>query len=105
MSVPSGLSARSTAFWTDVTEMWVIEDPAARTLLELACVALDRGEQARALLDAEGLTITDRYGQMKPHPAASVEHQARLAVARLLRELRLLEVPADDETRVGRRGR
>jgi hypothetical protein len=43
---------------------------------------LQRGEQARELLDAEGLTVTDRYGQVKPHPAAGIEQACRLAVAR-----------------------
>ena len=102
---PDNLSERSQQFWRATVELWVVDDPAALALLELACIALDRGEQARELLDADGLTVTDRYGQTKAHPAANIEQAARLSVARLLRELRLLEPVSDDESRIGRLGR
>ena len=58
-------------------------------LLELAARSWDRAEEARKLLDAEGLTVTDRYGQTKPHPAVGVEKDSQLRFARLVRELGL----------------
>ena len=88
-----------------MVERYVLDDPPARELLRLACEALDRAGQACEVLDAEGLTIRDRYGQVRPHPAASIEIQSRTAVARLLRELRVLDPPADDDGRVPRLGR
>jgi phage terminase small subunit len=102
---PRHLSAQARKFWQDAMSTWVLDDPAALTLLRLACEAMTRGEEAKKLLDAEGLTVRDRYQQTRPHPACGVEQQCRLAVARLLRELRLLEPPADDEVRIPRIGR
>ena len=102
---PEHLSAASQAFWRRMLNEYALDEAPARELLRLACEALDRCEEARAVLAADGLVTTDRYGQSKPHPAAAVEQSSRLAVARLLRELRVLEPVPDAESRVGRLGR
>jgi len=62
-------------------------------LLRLACETRDRYDEARALLDAEGLVLRDRFGQSKAHPAAAIERDARIALVRVLRELGLEEPP------------
>jgi phage terminase small subunit len=102
-SPPAHLGEHSAAFWRRMVEDYDLDEAPARELLRLACEAMDRAEQARAQLDVDGLTITDRYGQVKPHPAASIEVQNRTAVARLLRELRVTDPP--EEERVPRLGR
>ena len=103
---PAYLSERAKSFWRETVATWVMDDAAALTLLELACVALGRADQGRELLEAEGLVVVDRYQQVKPHPACSVRAGvAALAFARLLRELRLLEPVPDSESRIGRVGR
>jgi hypothetical protein len=80
-----------------------LDEAPARELLRLACEAMDRADQARELLDAEGLTIRDRYDQVRPHPAASIEVANRTAVARFLRELRVTDPPPEEErVRLGR---
>lgn len=94
-SPPDHLNDRSAAFWSRMIADYDLEDPPARELLLRACEAMTRLDQARSLLDSEGLTVEDRYGQVKPHPATSVETQSRIAVARLLRELRVLDPPDD----------
>jgi hypothetical protein len=43
----------------------------------------------REQLDREGLTVPGREGGIRPHPCINIEHNARLAVARLIRELDL----------------
>ena len=99
---PAHLSKRSRAFWRDIVGTFDLEAHRLE-LLRSCCEAIDRRDQAAELLLADGLTMTDRYGQTKPHPAASIEAQARIAVARLLRELRLDESTAD--ARPPRQGR
>jgi P27 family predicted phage terminase small subunit len=67
-----------------------------RRLLLCACQAHSRMEQAQAVVEAEGLTTTDRHGQARPHPAIQIEMQSRTAFMRAVRELGLQdEAPAD----------
>ena len=72
-------------------------------LLTLAAEAWDRGQEARQILDAEGITTVDRFGQARAHPAVAIERDARLASARLMRELDLDAEPAPS-SRPPRRG-
>jgi phage terminase small subunit len=58
-------------------------------LLVLACQAWDQGERARARLARHGVTYLDRFRQPRIRPEVKVEHDARIAFARILRELRL----------------
>ena len=58
-------------------------------LLTLAGEAWDRCQEAREIVDKEGLTAKDRFGQLRQHPAISIERDCRIAFARLLRELNL----------------
>lgn len=92
---PKHLSRRSRAFWKSAIEDYDLALPHLELLRRL-CEAMDRCDQARELLDAEGLTVTDRYGQVKPHPAATIETQSRIAVARLTRELDFEGEPGPD---------
>jgi P27 family predicted phage terminase small subunit len=95
LSPPRHLSRRSKAFWRAIVGDYDLS-PHHVELLRRLCEAMDRADQARELLDAEGLTVTDRYGQVKPHPAATIETQNRIAVARLVRELDLEGEPLPD---------
>ncbi len=58
-------------------------------LLQLAAEAWDRACQARRILAREGLVYRDRFLKPRKHPAVSIEEGARLAFAKLLRELDL----------------
>ena len=101
---PAHLTARSKTFWRAMIADYALDDVPARELLMRACDAMDRADNARTILAEEGLTVTDRYGQVKPHPAAAIEVQNRTSVARLLRELRVLDPPEEERPpRMGRR--
>ena len=58
-------------------------------LLRLDCECWDRCQQAREQLDRDGLTIATADGGLKAHPCVAIERDARLAFARLVRELDL----------------
>ena len=62
-------------------------------LLEAACGAWDRMIEARAAIDEHGLTFADRNGEPRIRPEVAIERDARLAFARLVRELDLDEAP------------
>ena len=98
---PSHL-VRSAELWRSVVADFVLDTHQLELLLRL-CEASDLADLARQQVAAEGLTTTDRYGQVKAHPAVNIERDARIAVARLVRELRLEDAP--DEARPPRLGR
>jgi len=85
---PEHLSARTKGLWRTLVVEYRFE-PQHLELLRLALEALDRCEEARATLAAEGSYTTDRYGGRRAHPALAVERDSRIAAARLLRELNL----------------
>jgi len=96
---PAHLSPSARQWWQTTVERYVLEEHHLR-LLQLACEAWDRAQKARAQLDEEGLTMAGREGGIRPHPCVAIERDARLAVARLVRELDLDSEPPASE-RIG----
>jgi P27 family predicted phage terminase small subunit len=84
---PPHLSASSAAWWRATLDRYLLEEHHLR-LLQLACEAWDRTQAAREELERTGLTYTFE-GSRRPNPAVMIERDARLAVARLVRELDL----------------
>lgn len=96
---PSHLSADTAAWWQAVTADFTLEPHHVR-LLRLACEAWDRGQQAREALTTHGTTFVDRFGQPRARPEVAIERDARIAFARLMRELALdVEGPAEPDRR------
>jgi len=79
-----------------------LEDHHLRLLI-LAGEAWDRCCQARELIELEGVTIKDRFDQLRPHPAVAIERDSRIAFARMLRETGL-EVEGAEPPRAPRVG-
>jgi P27 family predicted phage terminase small subunit len=95
VKVPKHLTAASKRFYEQVCNDYVLESHHER-LLQLLCEAFDRGQEARKVLEEEGLTVVDsKLGIKRPHPCISIERDSRTAVARLTRELNLSEEPND----------
>jgi P27 family predicted phage terminase small subunit len=92
---PSHLSADARALWARLHADYVLDDAGGLLLLQSACEAYDRLQEARRILAKEGSIATDRWGQRKPHPAAGVERDARNQMHGALRLLRLS--PAETE--------
>jgi P27 family predicted phage terminase small subunit len=85
---PKHLSRATRDWWRHVVESYELE-PHHLRILQLACEAWDRATGARELLAKDGTVFRDRFGTPKKHPAVGIEEQARLAFARLVRELDL----------------
>lgn len=86
---PDHLSDDAAAWWRSVLRDYSLE-PHHLRLLQSACEAWDRMQQARKELLAHGaLTFKDERGAIKAHPAEAIERNARIAFARLVRELDL----------------
>jgi P27 family predicted phage terminase small subunit len=95
---PYHLSTRCKAWWKSVVRDFELEDHHLH-LLRLCAEALDRCEEARAILGEDGITFRDDRGNVRSHPAVQIEKDARIAVARLLRELSLDADAAPDAPR------
>lgn len=102
VKAPRYLSAPTRRWFEQVVADYVLESHHLR-LLELACRAWDRAEQARMTLVTEGLTVKDRYDQVKPHPAVGIEKDSQIRFARLIREL-ALDIEPPPESRPPRTG-
>lgn len=86
---PAHLSAEAAAWWREVLRDYDLE-PHHLRLLQAAAEAWDRMQQARkALADHGALTFTDPNGNIRAHPCVAMERDARVAFARLVRELDL----------------
>lgn len=100
---PAHLSKPTRAWWRAVLAEYQLADHHVR-LLTLAAEAWDRAQGSRELIAAEGMTSRDaKTGAPRKHPAVSIEENARIAFARLIRELDLDGDPIP-ETRPPRLG-
>ena len=92
---PAHLAPETRKWWLSVHNDYTLE-PHHTRLLTLAGEAFDRSVQARELIAKDGLTVPTSDGGLKAHPAVGIERDARLAFARLVRELDLdAGAPAD----------
>jgi P27 family predicted phage terminase small subunit len=85
---PRHLSDASRKWFAQVSEAYDLESHHLR-ILQAAAEAWDRAQAARELVTAEGLVVTSRLGERKPHPAVAIERDARAAFLRATRELGL----------------
>ena len=85
---PEHLTREAKALWRKLLAEWDLGDDAL-LLLRAALESFDRCEQARKLLETEGLVVLDRFQQQKAHPAASIERDSRLQMVRCWRALNL----------------
>jgi P27 family predicted phage terminase small subunit len=97
-TTPDHLKDAGRALWTRVMDEFAIDDGAGQALLCAACEALDRMREAQAALAADGMTVTDRYGTKKTHPAIAVERDSRNGMLAALRQLNLDLAPTTART-------
>ncbi len=83
---PRHLSPKTRQWW----KRYVKENnlgEAQLQILTLAGEAWDRNAQARSLLEEQGLTYTDRFGQPRARPEIDIERNAKLTFEKLMRSL------------------
>lgn len=89
MKAPKHLRAEARRLWKRLTDDYQIDDAGGLALLQAACEAFQRADEARKLIDQDGAVIVDRFGQQKPHPAISIERDSRGQMISALRALKL----------------
>lgn len=93
-ATPKALRPATVAWVESVREAFELQ-PHHEQLLEHAAVALDRAADAREVLDRDGATFRDRFGQPRERPEVRMELQYVAAYRLAVRELQLTEPPAD----------
>jgi phage terminase small subunit len=97
-SAPRHLRGPTRQWYANVCESYELE-PHHLRLLQLAGEAWDRACEAREALAEHDLVFSDRFGQPHARPEVAVERDARLAFARLVRELDLDAEPPSSPSR------
>ncbi|NKM55800.1 hypothetical protein GFL21_14885 [Rhizobium anhuiense] len=95
---PAHLRPATQKWWRSVLADFDLEEHHIR-ILQLAAEAWDQAQGAREVLDRDGQTFSDRFGQPKERPEVGIMQNARIAFARLLRELALDGVDGLDAPR------
>jgi P27 family predicted phage terminase small subunit len=85
----STISEDAKRWYDTIIREYQIVDEAGLLLLRQAMAAYDRANEARRILKAEGITVKDKYGQFRPHPAAGIERDAMKNLLAYLRALNL----------------
>jgi P27 family predicted phage terminase small subunit len=93
---PKSLSAEAKVWWRKILADYEL-DHHGLLLLESALQSFDRMRQAQALLDKEGIVLTDRFEQKKPHPATVIERDSKAAMVRTFQALHLDIEPLHDK--------
>jgi len=86
-------SRNSTALWDKLRGEYVL-NRAQLEVLAAGLEARDRAMECRARIDAEGLTVENQRGDLRPHPLLSVERDSRAAFVHALQRLGL-HLPAE----------
>lgn len=93
---PKQLSAEARTLWRRLSDDYAIEDAAGLHLLTTACEAFDRMREAQALIREHGACTQDRFGQLRPNPATTIERDSRAAMLSALKALNLDIEPLRD---------
>ena len=90
--IPPELGAYGAALWKQVCTEFDLPDIGGRETLRQLCLASDRAEKCRAIIDKQGEIIRTKAGT-RPHPLLQHEMSARSFVVRGLGKLGLTLEP------------
>ncbi len=93
---PKHLSTEAKKIWKTVISEYGIVDIAGIKILKTALESFDRAQSAREQIEADGLTVLDRFGILKPHPLLPIERDSRSAFLAGLKALNLDIEPLKD---------
>ena len=102
--MPPGLTPAAQEVWRAIDEAYAVQDASGQLLLEAVVRSFDTMRAAAAELARDGLTIADKFGQRKPHPAAAVARDARAGLLAALKQLDLSHEAAPAPKKFGRPG-
>jgi P27 family predicted phage terminase small subunit len=96
-NLPKHLSAEARRMGREIATEYGIEDAAGLRILVSGLEAWDRACKARQAIDADGMTLSDRWGQLKINPLCAVERDARAQFMAAMKALNLDLEPLRDK--------
>lgn len=100
IKAPKHLSKEAVKWWNKIMESYEIEDESGLLILSTALESFDRMREAQEIIKKDGMTVRDKWGQLKANPVCTVERDSRSAMLQALKQLNLDIVPL--QGRVGR---
>jgi len=97
---PTKLGEAGRSLWHKIVSEYVLE-PDNLILLDQACRTADRVAEAESCVTRDGMTVADRWGQLKPHPGCELELKYRRLLKGLLRDMGL-HIAAEEYARPNR---
>jgi P27 family predicted phage terminase small subunit len=88
-SAPKHLTKEAKKIFKELCEEYMLDDIAGLRILRVALEAFDRAQVARAEIEKDGMTVKDKFGQIKPHPLLPIERDSRAAFLAGLKALNL----------------
>ena len=95
-SPPKAVSTEAKRWWRAIQVEFEINDPGGLAILACAAKAFDRMREAQALIKSQGMTTSDRFGQVKTHPAVLIERDSRSQILAALKQLNLDVEPLNE---------
>jgi P27 family predicted phage terminase small subunit len=86
---PKHLSTEARKIWREILSEYDIQDAAGLRILRVSLESFDRAQAARKAIDKEGMTVFDKFGQLKCHPLLPIERDSRAAFLAGLKNLNL----------------
>lgn len=96
---PEHLSPEAKSWWESIQHEYGIDDNGGRLLLTTAMEAFDRMKAACRKVEEEGVTIKDRFDQVKAHPLLTTERDAR---SQMIAALKALNLDLEPLKKIGR---
>lgn len=93
------LSASSRRLFARLAREYSISDSGGREILRSGLRALDQAEAAEARIAKDGISQTDRFGQVRAHPLLPVARDFRAA---WLASLKALNLSVGEQPKIGR---
>ncbi len=84
---PKHLTREAKQWWRRFQEEYGVEDEAGLLLMQTALEAFDRMKEAQKVIIEDGLTIKDRFDQLKAHPLLTTERDSRAQMLAALKSL------------------
>ena len=92
---PAHLSNDAANLWKGILKDYEITDCHDFKTLESLCETVDVIQQAKAAIARDGPYLTNRHGEVRPHPGIAVIRDAKMLFARLLKSLKLDQEPRE----------